>query len=254
MASESPPHRNRPALAHLLGEAIEFMRIRSGSTIGALADGHDGGGRPVLLVPGFLAGEKSMLRLRNTLRAANYVTFGWRQGMNLGVTGETLPRLERRLEEIHRVTGREISLIGWSMGGLIARELAKLRPDCVEQVVTLGSPFSGDPRQNRIWWLYELVAGHKVDAPPIECALGEKPPVETVALWSRRDGVVAPACACGRHGEADRTIEVDSSHLGMVSAPSAMAGTLEALGGRKAVSAVRETAQPVLPERAAAAR
>jgi pimeloyl-ACP methyl ester carboxylesterase len=88
-----------------------------------------------------------------------------------------------------------------------------LRPDLVARVVTLGTPFSGDPHANNAWRLYELVAGHRVDAPPIEAKLAEKPPVPTLAIWSRRDGVVAPACARGREGESDRQLELDCGHM-----------------------------------------
>src|SRR3546814_16081743 len=78
-----------------------------------------------------------------------------------------------------------VTVIGWSLGGLYAREIAKRLPQAVEQVITLGSPFSGDLRANRAWRLYERVAGHRIDTPPIEVRLHEKPPQRTVALWSR---------------------------------------------------------------------
>jgi pimeloyl-ACP methyl ester carboxylesterase len=105
-------------------------------------------------------------------------------------------------------------LVGWSLGGCYAREAAKLRPDLIDRVVTLGSPFSGDLRANNAWRLYELVSGHPVDRPPLQVDLETKPPVPTLAIWSRRDGVVAPACACGTEGQSDRQVELDCSHMG----------------------------------------
>ena len=81
-------------------------------------------------------------------------------------------------------------------------------------MVTLGTPFSGDPRANNAWRMYELVAGHKVDHPPIDTVVSEKPPVPTIAIWSRRDGIVAPASARGKEGERDKAIELDCSHMG----------------------------------------
>jgi hypothetical protein len=78
----------------------------------------------------------------------------------------------------------------------------------------MGSPFSGDPRANNAWRLYEKVAGHPVDRPPIEVDVGTKPPVPTIALWSRRDGMVAPACARGVEGQSDLQIQVDCRHMG----------------------------------------
>lgn len=221
---------SRPSLAHFLREALAFVRWRfSRGGMPALAASHDGGGRPVLLVPGFFASDFSMMALRKTLAACNYRPFGWEQGMNWGARPASFTRLLGRLETIYREAGRPVVLIGWSIGGVMAREIAKCRPDLVERVVTLGAPFSGDPRANRIWRLYELVAGHKVDQPPIDCMPEEKPEVPTIALWSRQDGVVAAACARGRHGESDRAVEVDSTHLGLVSAPRALTATLEAL-------------------------
>ena len=82
-------------------------------------------------------------------------------------------------------------LVGWSLGGVFAREVAKVRPELVAKVVTMGSPFSGDPRSNNVWRLYEWIAGHPVDKPPIDTDTAEKPPVPTLALWSRKDGIVS---------------------------------------------------------------
>ena len=166
------------------------------------------------------------------LEKAGHTAKRWGLGYNLGATADRFDKAERRLVELNARTGDKIALVGWSLGGVMARETAKCRPDLVERVVTLGSPFSGDPRANRIWRLYELIAGHKVDAPPIDCTPEEKPPVPTIALWSRKDGVIAVACARGRPGECDRAIEIDSTHLGMASAPKALIGTLEALRGK----------------------
>ena len=99
----------------------------------------------------------------------------------------------------HRLTPR-----GWLYSKLqrlrgfpfesFARELARAHPDRVRAVVTLGSPFSGNPKLNNVWRLYEWVAGHPVDAPPID-RIPDKPPVPTLAIWSRADGIVAPAAA-----------------------------------------------------------
>lgn len=225
------PEADRPAWGNLLREAALCARGRHRRpvTIDPRAFAIDGAMRPVLLVPGFLASDRSMRVLRSVLHTLGFNTFGWHQGRNFGVKRDTMPRLETRLAEIGNATGRPVTLIGWSLGGVIARELAKLQPGHVDRVVTLGSPFSGDLRQNRAWRAYEFVAGHKVDAPPIDCDPCEKPPVPTTALWSRRDGVVSAHCACGAPGEADRTREVDCSHIGFVSEPAALHAIVDAL-------------------------
>jgi pimeloyl-ACP methyl ester carboxylesterase len=170
------------------------------------------GGPKLMVVPGFLANDRTTLGLQRALAGAGYRVTGWGLGMNRGATPEMLERLARRIETFGG--GGKIILVGWSLGGIFAREVAKLRPDLVEKVVTMGSPFSGDPRGNNVWRLYEWIAGHKVDDPPIKADLAEKPTVPTLALWSRRDGIVSIACARGLPHESDRQVELDCSHMG----------------------------------------
>lgn len=103
-------------------------------------------------------------------------------------------------------------VVGWSLGGVYARELAREVPERVRAVVTLGSPFSGDMHMNNVWRLYEWIAGHKVDDPPI-LHMPEKPPVATLAIWSRRDGIVARRAARGLEGERDSEVEIGCRHM-----------------------------------------
>ena len=86
----------------------------------------------------------------------------------------------------------------------------------------MGSPFSGTPYANNAWRIYQLVTGHSVEQPPIEALLSVKPPVETVALWSPRDGVVSPRSACGMPGERDRAVALRCTHLGFANSPEAI--------------------------------
>ncbi len=165
-----------------------------------------------MVIPGFLANDRTTLGLQRALAKAGYRVTGWGLGINKGVQADTLDRI---VERLHRFGGGgKVVLVGWSLGGVFAREAAKLRPDLVAKVITLGSPFSGDRRSNNAWRLYEWVAGHPVDQPPIETILEEKPPVPTLALWSRRDGIVACAAARGQPGERDREMELGCSHMG----------------------------------------
>jgi pimeloyl-ACP methyl ester carboxylesterase len=133
-------------------------------------------------------------------------------GLNSGVKADTLDRIIDRIEQFGG--GSPIVLVGWSLGGVYAREAAKARPDLVSHVITMGSPFSGDLRSNNVWRLYELIARHPVDAPPIDTKLEEKPPVPTLAIWSRRDGVISIGSARGRPDESDRQLELKCSHMG----------------------------------------
>jgi alpha/beta hydrolase fold len=201
----------RPPLRLLIREGA-MIASRIWRFFGRVGERGPADGPPLLVIPGFLASDRSTLGLQRALAEAGYRVTGWGLGVNRGARSDILERIAEQVERHGR--GRPLTLVGWSLGGIFAREMAKRRADLVARVVTLGSPFSGDPRANNAWRLYEMIARHPVDSPPIEVRPGEKPPVPTLALWSRNDGVVAPACARGGPGESDRQVEVDCSHMG----------------------------------------
>lgn len=167
-------------------------------------------GPPALVIPGFIATDRTTMELRRALAEAGFRAHPWRQGWNLGATPDLIDKLRRSLDLVG--DERPVLLVGWSLGGVFARELARAVPGRVRAVVTLGSPFSGDPRLNNVWRLYERIAGHPVDKPPIP-RIFDKPPVPTLAIWSRRDGIVAAEAARGKEGERDKAVEVDSGHM-----------------------------------------
>lgn len=167
-------------------------------------------GPPALVIPGFIANDRTTMELRRALCAAGWRVHPWSHGWNMGAKADTIERLRARLDAIS--PDQPVLVVGWSLGGLYARELARAHPDRVQAVVTLGSPFSGDPRANNVWQLYEWVAGHKVDNPPIPLN-STKPPVPTLAIWSREDGIVAPRAARGLADESDRAVEMKCSHM-----------------------------------------
>lgn len=168
-------------------------------------------GPKCLVIPGFVATDRTSMELRRAFAEAGWRTYGWNLGLNKGARADTIRRLRERLAQI--AGSEKVLLVGWSLGGVFARELGRECPDQVLAVVTLGSPFSGDPHWNNVWRLYEWVAGHKVDQPPI-MRIHDKPPVPTLALWSRRDGIVAPRAAYGLPDESDSAVEVGCSHMG----------------------------------------
>lgn len=167
----------------------------------------------VLVIPGLMANDRSMLPLRLALRARGYRAYGWRLGTNTGATPDLLDRVDARVRSIQRGDGEPVVLLGWSLGGLIAREYAKLVPGRVAAVITLASPFSGDISATWIARVYEWVAGHSVASIPLDCTLHEKPPVPTAAIWSQCDGVVPAPAARGKAGEADITFEIACAHM-----------------------------------------
>ncbi|MBT8426575.1 MAG: alpha/beta fold hydrolase [Erythrobacter sp.] len=185
--------------------------------------------RRVMLIPGFGAHPIRMRWLARQLEKAGHTAKSWGMGVNLGATADRFAKVEERLEDLFDRRGQKIVLVGWSLGGVMARELAKRHPDKVEKVITMGSPFSGSPRANNGWRAYQAIAGHRVDEPEIDTVVAEKPPVETVAMWSPRDGIVHPRSACGRANERDRAIALRCSHMGFVLSNEAMTALLSEL-------------------------
>ncbi|WP_310468489.1 alpha/beta fold hydrolase, partial [Sphingomonas sp.] len=176
-------------------------------------------GPPALVIPGFIANDRTTMELRRALAEAGYRVHPWRQGMNWGARADTVERLCACLDGVG--DERPVLVVGWSLGGVFARELARAVPSRVRAVVTMGSPFSGDPKWNNVWRLYERVAGHSVDQPPIP-RITAKPPVPTLAMWSRRDGISAPRAARGLPEESDRAVELTCGHMAFaVSRPAA---------------------------------
>lgn len=179
------------------------------------AFGHNGprgpeDGPPALVIPGFLATDRTCMELRRALAEAGWRVHPWGMGINRGVQVDTMERLADCLDAIG--AKEPILLVGWSLGGVYARELARVCPDKVRAVVTLGSPISGDLHQNNVWHLYEWVAGHKVENTPVP-RITDKPPVPSLAIWSRKDGIVAPRAAYGLEHERDKAVEIGCSHM-----------------------------------------
>ena len=137
-----------------------------------------------------------------------------------GARADLLERLGERLHGAAQQHGQPVILIGWSLGGIHAREISKLHPDLVRLVVTLGSPFSGSLRANNAWRIYEFLNDHPVDRPPLAIDMSAKPPGRTIAIWSPIDGIVSPPSARGQPGESDRQVEVQIRHLSLARNPA----------------------------------
>ena len=179
------------------------------------------------MIPGFLTYDRHTTELRRALAEAGFRVHPWRQGWNLGARADTLERLKRAVDQCGH--DEPPLLVGWSLGGLYAREIARAEPERVRAVVTLGSPVWGDRRRyTNVWKLYERVAGHPVDKPPIPDS-EEKPPVPTLAIWSRRDGIVGAPSARGTEETGDKSVEVNSGHMGFAMSP---------IGSRKVVAEI----------------
>lgn len=183
----------------------------------------------VMLLPGFATHPVRMRYMARQLEKAGHTVKQWGMGFNLGASEQAFERISGRIEAIHKRYGCKMVLVGWSLGGIFAREMAKRHPQAVEKVITMGSPFSGDPHANNAWRAYQFIAGHPVDRPPIQADVAAKPPVETVALWSPRDGIVSPRSARGKPGERDRAVALRCNHLGFAYSPQCIAAVLREL-------------------------
>lgn len=183
-----------------------------------------GDGHPVIVFPGLAATDGSTFPLRRYLDTLNYDTSGWNQGPNFGARAGVLESCKRQVMDAVQQSGQKASLIGWSLGGVYARELAKLLPDQVRSVITLGTPFSGTPRSTNAWRIYELTSGRRVEHESGRYDLPAAPPVPTTSLYSRTDGIVAwqgslqAPCARNPHTE---NVEVLASHIGIGLNPAA---------------------------------
>jgi pimeloyl-ACP methyl ester carboxylesterase len=175
-----------------------------------------GDGHPVLVLPGFTASDVSTRVIRRYVSSLGYKSYGWKLGRNFGLAGGLRKRLMERLAELHERHDRPVSIVGWSLGGIYARELAKLMPKSVRRVITLGSPFGGE-QQGFDPWMVRFLTGRDLH-PRLRDRLNRlhpPPPVPSTAIFTKTDGV-APWRAC-REREADATenIEVVASHCGL---------------------------------------
>jgi len=192
--------------------AWHIPRLLSG--LGPLGPRGPEDGPPAMVIPGFLATDRTTMELRRALARAGWRAHPWLLGMNGGAKANTMQLMESRLDAIFSEARQPVLLVGWSLGGMFARELAWRCPEKIRAVATLGSPFSGNLKTNtNVREFYEKIAGHDVNLPPFE-RFGGKPPVPTLALWSRKDGIVAPAAARGLASEVDKAVEIDTHHMG----------------------------------------
>ena len=194
-----------------------------------------GDGHPVLVLPGLGAGDLSTVPLRRFLRRRGYAAQPWRQGLNLGPRRGVLDAVAARVEALAAAHGRAVSLIGWSLGGVYAREVAKALPAATRCVITLGTPFAGHPHATRAWRLYELLSGHRAHDAAALARVRGAPPVPTTSIYSRSDGIVAWRCSVNEPAPHVENIEIRSSHVGMGMNPFA----LYAIGDRLAQAPAR---------------
>jgi dienelactone hydrolase len=191
-----------------------------------------GAGRPVLVLPGFYAGDEATRRLRGHLDKLGYTTYGWGLGRNHGLTDAIVDGVLARLEEVHEEHGEPVSVVGWSFGGLLARYAALERPSLVRQVICLGSPWRPEGEHTRTTFLFERSAAHHGLSPrarEIVDDLRGQLPVPCTAIYSRTDGIVPWRGCVLDEDERTENVEVVSSHVGLASNPLVLAAVAKRL-------------------------
>ncbi len=192
-----------------------------------------GDGRPVLLLPGLVNSDRSFLVMRRYLRDLGYRPYGWELGRNLGVRaiGAEGERLFARVAAVREETGAPVTLVGVSLGGIMARIAAHRMPDAVREVVTNSTPVAGPPTATNVWRAFEWLTGEKIGDDSVRRFLAEAaapPPVRATAIWSASDGLVNGVNCRDLNGDA-RSIEVRSSHLWVQMHPDVLAAVAEVL-------------------------
>jgi pimeloyl-ACP methyl ester carboxylesterase len=220
------PKFPRPSLLNMFGETRTLLELGAlGLTLPFLRRAPKGDGHPVLVIPGFLASDISTKPLRTYLKMQGYQSHGWELGRNLGthiVGGDQVlsNKLLDRVIELSVIHNTKVSIVGWSLGGILAREISRIIPDCVRQVISLGSPFNGPQGSaSAAEGLFELINGNLSQSnPELLSKMFLTPPVPTSALYSKTDGV-AHWHACINHNIQDtdqaENIEVRGSHTGL---------------------------------------
>ena len=204
-----------------------------------------------MVFPGMGASDATTLPLRRFLRSLGYVTQAWGQGFNFGPRPGVLERASADVRALAERHGQPVSLIGWSLGGIYARELAKMHADRTRCVITLGTPFTGHPKATNAWRIYELLSGNKVGDADADGRDRKAPPVPTTSIYSRTDGIVAWRCSLNDPGPLAENIEVHASHVGMGMNPLALYAVADRLAqpiGQWKPSTLRRAAL-VLPHR-----
>ncbi|WP_336986001.1 esterase/lipase family protein [Altererythrobacter aquiaggeris] len=233
MARPARPPSRLLALAEpgrALTEMAAFYALRPAMGMLPKGDGHG-----VLVLPGFMASDGSTRPMRSLLTDLGYDVAGWKLGRNVRVDNARIEAMMGCVEELSDNTGGKISIVGWSLGGVFARELAKLAPEKVRQVISLGSPISDDRNHTNARRLFEFLNGEKPE--PMRDGqfegLHQAPPVPTTSILTKSDGVVGWRGSVQRpdaqNNPDTENIQVYASHCGLGVNPSVMVAVADRL-------------------------
>ena len=229
-----PPQFSKPSLFDILREVrapFEFASVAL--HVHALRQAPRGNGRAVLLVPGYLADDHSMRPLGAYLKYLNYDVYYTELGRNMGKVNADMMRLGDRVESVSQsVGGEKVTLIGWSLGGVLTREVARLFPDVVQEVLTLGTPIVGGPKFTSVGKRYAKRNNIDLDEFELDVhqrnSIGLTQPV--TSIYSKSDGVVAWQASVDIYNHQATNIEVNGSHMGLGVNPKVWLTIADVLG------------------------
>ena len=204
--------------------AMEYGRMAAMAPVDmhAHSDAH-----PVIIFPGLASDQRATAPLVSFCQRLGYPARDWGRGFNTGPRGDVeqwLGELAVHVRDLAADTQGSMTLVGWSLGGIYAREVAKLLPGRVRQVITIGTPFAGLETATRVGWLYRLVSGQTTRlSAALAQRLARAPDVPTTSIYSRSDGVVAWQACVQSPGRQRENIEIEGSHCGMAWNPEVLA-------------------------------
>lgn len=212
-----------PALGYAIAELpralFEFACLIPGHFV--LKRAPRGDGHPVITLPGYRSDDTAMLAMRRYLDRWGYAAYPWGLGTNLGVGYQRIDyeqRMLTRLENIVEKHDEAATLIGWSQGGVIAREVAKKRPELVRQIITLGSPLADAPEATTVFRIFQRTSAEEITNELMSFMREVSTPlpdVRCICIYSKSDGIVAAEIARDLVSPNVENIRVTSSHLGM---------------------------------------
>lgn len=224
--------RKAPSLFWTLTEGRSLLELNSFYALRLLMKRlPKGDGHPVIVFPGFVASDRSTRPMRGLLKDLGYQSYGWGLGRNLRFNDQREDEMRALLKQVHEREGRKVSLIGWSLGGVFAREIAKQNPDAVRSVITLGSPISGDLDHSNARRLFEFFNGSPSEEMQARLkTIAEAPPVPTTSVYTKTDGIVAWRGSIQPAGGETENIRVPASHCGLGVNPLVMYLLADRLG------------------------
>ncbi|MFT6989696.1 MAG: putative esterase YcpF (UPF0227 family) [Paraglaciecola sp.] len=214
-----PPQFPKPTLLDILREMrapFEFASLAFHAH--ALSNAPKGNAHAVMLVPGYLADDYSMRPLGAYLKYLGYDVYYTELGRNMGKVNTDMMRLGKRVESVSQgLDGKKVTLIGWSLGGVLTREVARLFPDIVQQVLTLGTPIVGGPKFTSVGKRYAKLNNIDLEAFELDVhqrnSIGLTQPV--TSIYSKSDGVVGWQASVDIYNQHAVNIEVNGSHMGL---------------------------------------